>query len=109
MLQAVVGLLQPTAAPVRLTVLAYVGGFEGNAFTNAEPGKILVALPLEISADERASLMAHEFTHAELKIKLGATWAQQAGDAFRYFMVDERRVVDGAYKLADFLNTLREI
>ena len=63
MLQTVVDLLRP-ATPVRLTVLAYVGGFEGNAFTNAEPGKITVALPLEIAAGERASLMAHEFTHA---------------------------------------------
>ena len=46
---------------------------------------------------------------AEQKIKLGATWAQKAGNAFRYFMVYERRVVDGAYKLDDFLNILKEI
>jgi type III restriction enzyme len=46
---------------------------------------------------------------AEQKIKLGATWAQKAGNAFRYFIMYERRVVDGAYKLDDFLNTLREI
>lgn len=46
---------------------------------------------------------------AEQKIKLGATWAQKVGNAFRYFMVYERRVVDGAYKLDDFLNILQEI
>ena len=69
-LHAVAALLRPMG-PVRLTVLAYVGGFEGNAFTNAEPGKITVALPLEIDSAARASLMAHEFTHA-LHIGMGS-------------------------------------
>jgi len=69
-LKSIVSLLHPDG-PVHVVVLAYVGGFEGNAFTNAEPGKITVALPLEISAEERASLMAHEFTHA-VHISMGS-------------------------------------
>jgi hypothetical protein len=69
-LRAIAALLQPDK-PVHLVVLAYVGGFEGNAFTNAEPGKITVALPMEVSSQERASLMAHEFTHG-VHISMGS-------------------------------------
>ena len=47
--------------------------------------------------------------------KLEATWAEtelgivQKGNNYRYFMVYERRTVDGAYKLEDFLNIVKEI
>jgi type III restriction enzyme len=46
---------------------------------------------------------------AEQKIRLGKLWASKAGNNYRYFMVYERRTVDGAYKLEDFLNIIKEI
>jgi len=46
---------------------------------------------------------------AEQKIKLGDLWKSKAGNNFRYFMVYERRTVDGACKLEDFLNIIRDI
>jgi type III restriction enzyme len=80
-------------------------GFRINGFLNHYPDFIIQTksgktLVVETKGDH---------LDAEQKIKLGATWAQKAGNAFRYFMVYERRVVDGAYKLDDFLNTLKDI
>jgi type III restriction enzyme len=80
-------------------------GFRINGFLNHYPDFIIQTksgktLIVETKGDH---------LDAEQKIKLGATWAQKAGNAFRYFMVYERRVVDGAYKLDDFLNTLKDI
>lgn len=80
-------------------------GFRINGFLNHYPDFIIQTksgktLVVETKGDH---------LDAEQKIKLGATWAQKAGNAFRYFMVYERRVVDEAYKLDDFLNTVREI
>ena len=80
-------------------------GFRINGFLNHYPdfivqtksGKTLV---VETKGDH---------LDAERKIQLGNTWAQKAGNAFRYFMVYERREVDGAYKLDDFLKVVREI
>ena len=37
------------------------------------------------------------------------SWAGKAGNNYRYFMVYERRTVDGAYKLEDFLNIIKDI
>lgn len=50
--------------PATVTLVAFVGGFEGNAYTAAANGQIMVAIPLESDADARARTMAHEFTHA---------------------------------------------
>lgn len=80
-------------------------GFRINGFLNHYPDFIIQTksgktLVVETKGDH---------LDAEQKIKLGGTWAQKAGNAFRYFMVYERRVVDGAYKLDDFLETLRKI
>lgn len=46
---------------------------------------------------------------AEQKIRLGNLWVSKAGNHYRYFMVYERRTVDGAYKLEDFLNIIKDI
>lgn len=80
-------------------------GFRINGFLNHYPDFIIQTksgktLVVETKGDH---------LDAEQKIKLGATWAQKAGNAFRYFMVYQSRVVDGAYKLDDFLETLRKI
>ena len=79
---AVAELLRPDkAASVRL--LAYVGGFEGNAFTAAGAGRITVAIPIEMSPDRRALTMTHEFTHA-VQIAMGSVaggWERSVGTA----------------------------
>lgn len=46
---------------------------------------------------------------AESKIRLGRLWASKAGNAYRYYMVYDRRTVDGAYKLDDFLKIMKNI
>ncbi|UYZ65283.1 hypothetical protein [Hymenobacter weizhouensis] len=80
-------------------------GFGINGFLNHYPDFIIQTksgktLVVETKGDH---------LDAEQKIKLGATWAQKAGNAYRYYMVYERRVVDGAHKLDDFLNILKDI
>ncbi len=80
-------------------------GFRINGFVNHYPdfiiqtksGKILL---LETKGDH---------LDAEPKIRLGSLWASKAGNNYRYFMVYERRTVEGAYKLEDFLNIIRDI
>lgn len=80
-------------------------GFRINGFINHYPdfviqtksGKTIV---LETKGDH---------LDAEQKIRLGALWASKAGNNYRYFMVYERRTVDGAYKLEDFLKIIKDI
>ena len=46
---------------------------------------------------------------AELKIKLGNLWSSKAGNNYRYFMVYDKRQVNNAYKLDDFLKIIKDI
>jgi hypothetical protein len=51
--------------PMELQLTAYVGAFEGNAFTAIKAdGTPVVSIPVEMPANERARVMPHEFTHA---------------------------------------------
>ncbi|RYE19513.1 MAG: restriction endonuclease, partial [Sphingobacteriaceae bacterium] len=80
-------------------------GFKINGFINHYPDFIIQTksgktLILETKGDH---------LDAEQKIRLGSLWANKAGNNYRYFMVYERRTVDGAYKLDEFLNLIREI
>lgn len=81
-LRRVVLELQPQG-PVHLTVLAYVGALDGNAFTaRGDDGVPMVALPVEQSPDERGPIMAHEFTHA-VQIAMGTMsggWQRTIGE-----------------------------
>ncbi|KAF5407127.1 MAG: hypothetical protein Udaeo2_27880 [Candidatus Udaeobacter sp.] len=63
-------LLRPQR-PVNITLLVYVGGLEGNAFTAAQDGKITTALPIEDDLATRALRMTHELTHA-VHISMGS-------------------------------------
>ena len=80
-------------------------GFRINGFVNHYPdfivqtksGKTVV---LETKGDH---------LDAEQKIRLGGLWASKAGNDYRYFMVYERRTVDNAYKLEDFLKIMKDI
>ncbi|MGI4750281.1 MAG: DEAD/DEAH box helicase [Janthinobacterium lividum] len=80
-------------------------GFRINGFINHYPDFIIQTksgktIILETKGDH---------LDAEQKIRLGRLWANKAGNNYRYFMVYERRTVDGAYKLDEFLNLIKEI
>lgn len=83
-------------------------GFRLNAFTNHYPdfvvkmksGKILM---VESKGDDRDN------SDSKSKLKLGRTWASMAGNAYRYFMVFDENPIEGAYKLADFVEMLKEM
>lgn len=80
-------------------------GFRINGFINHYPDFIIQTksgktIVLETKGDH---------LDAESKIRLGNLWASKAGNDYRYFMVYERRTVDGAYKLEDFLTIIRDI
>jgi type III restriction enzyme len=80
-------------------------GFRINGFINHYPDFIIQTksgktIVLETKGDH---------LDAEQKIRLGGLWASKAGNNYRYFMVYERRIVDGAYKLEDFMNIIKDI
>lgn len=80
-------------------------GFRINGFLNHYPDFIIQTksgktLLLETKGDH---------LDAEPKIRLGGLWASKAGNIYRYFMVYERRTVDGAYKLEDFLSIIKDM
>ncbi|MFV3073130.1 hypothetical protein [Niveispirillum fermenti] len=67
--------------PVRVDVVAFVGGFEANAFTAARNGIAMVAIPLEIDGGQRDLLLLHEMTHAA-QIAMGVMsggWEREVG------------------------------
>jgi len=80
-------------------------GFKINGFVNHYPDFIIQ------SKSGKTILLETKGDHldAEQKIRLGRLWASKAGNNYRYFMVYERRTVDGAYKLEDFLNIVKDI
>lgn len=80
-------------------------GFRINGFVNHFPDFIIQ------TKSGKTILLETKGDHldAEQKIRLGQLWAGKAGNNYRYFMVYERRTVDGAYKLEDFLNIIKDI
>lgn len=80
-------------------------GFRINGFVNHYPDFIIQ------TKSGKTILLETKGDHldAEQKIRLGNLWASKAGNDYRYFMVYERRTVDGAYKLEDFLNIIKDI
>lgn len=80
-------------------------GFRINGFLNHYPDFIIQ------TKSGKTILLETKGDHldAEQKIRLGNLWASKAGNNYRYFMVYERRTVDGAYKLDDFLNIIKDI
>ncbi len=80
-------------------------GFRINGFVNHYPDFIIY------TKSGKTVLLETKGDHldAEQKIRLGGLWAGKAGNNYRYFMVYERRIVDGAYKLEDFLSIIKDI
>lgn len=80
-------------------------GFRINGFINHYPDFIIQSksgktIVLETKGDH---------LDAAQKIRLGNLWASKAGNNFRYFMVYERRSVEGAYKLEEFLEIMKAL
>ena len=80
-------------------------GFRINGFINHYPDFIIQ------TKSGKTILLETKGDHldAEQKITLGELWSKKAGNNYRYFMVYERRTVDGAYKLEDFINIIKDI
>ena len=80
-------------------------GFKINGFINHYPDFIIQ------TKSGKTVILETKGDHldAEQKIRLGGLWASKAGNDYRYFMVYDRRNVDGAYKLEDFLNIMKNI
>ncbi|GAB3503148.1 DEAD/DEAH box helicase [Emticicia fontis] len=80
-------------------------GFMINGFINHYPDFIIQ------TKNNKTIILETKGDHldAEQKIRLGRLWATKAGNSFRYFMVYDRKTVDDAYKLDDFLSVLKEL
>lgn len=80
-------------------------GFRINGFINHYPDFIIH------TKSGKTLLVETKGDHldAEPKIRLGGLWAGKAGNNYRYFMVYEKRTVEGAYPLEDFLKIVRDI
>ncbi len=83
-------------------------GFYINGFLNHYPDFVIrtkndhVVL-LETKGDDRDN------SDSRLKLELGTTWANKAGEIYRYFMVFDKAKLEGAYTQEEFLDILREL
>lgn len=80
-------------------------GFKINGFINHYPDFIIhttsgKTIILETKGDH---------LDAESKINLGKLWAEKAGNDYRYYMVYEKREVEDAYTLNQFLDFMKEM
>ncbi|MCE3227029.1 MAG: type restriction protein res subunit [Bacteroidetes bacterium] len=82
--------------------------FKINGFINHYPDFIIhtkkgKTILLETKGDDRDN------SDSERKIRLGKAWERKAGNNFRYFMVFDKKEVEGAHRLNDFLNLIKEM
>jgi len=85
-----------------------IKGFCLNGFINHYPDFIIQTksgktILLETKGDDRDN------SNSEMKIRLGSAWTNKAGGNFKYFMVFDKKEVNGAYKLDDFLKLMQQI
>ncbi len=80
-------------------------GFKINGFINHYPDFIIQ------TTSGKTIILETKGDHldAESKINLGKLWAEKAGNNYRYCMVYEKREVEDAYKLDDFLHFMKEM
>ena len=83
-------------------------GFCINAFINHYPDFIIQTkngntIILETKGDDRDN------TDSKNKLKVGKTWANKAGEKFRYFMVFDKTKLEGAYTKTEFLEILKAL
>ena len=63
MVQSIAELLK-VENPAKVTLRVFVGSFDNNAFTVRGKSGVTTNLPIEMDAEPRARIMAHELTHA---------------------------------------------
>lgn len=84
-------------------------GFRINGFINHYPDFIILTksgktILLETKGDHL------DGSDSEAKVRLGEMWSNKAGSKnYKYFMVYDKKGVEGAKRLEDFLNILKEI
>jgi len=83
-------------------------GFCINGFINHYPDFIIQTksgktIVLETKGDDRDN------SDSETKIRLGSIWANKASGNFKYFMVFDKRELDGAYRLDEFINLMKKM
>jgi type III restriction enzyme len=84
-------------------------GFCINGFINHYPDFIIQTksgktILLETKGD------GWDNSDSEAKIRLGGAWSNKAGNnTFKYFMVFDKKEVDGAYKLDDFIKLMQHL
>ena len=83
-------------------------GFAINGFINHYPDFIVWlesgrTILIETKGDDRDN------SDSRLKLELGRTWANKAGDNFRYFMVFDHVEMDGSYTKNRMIEMLKEL
>ncbi len=83
-------------------------GLRINGFINHYPDFIVITksgkvLVIETKGDDRDN------TDTMQKIKLGKTWANKAGEKYKYFMIFDKKSMEGAYTLSDALKIIAEL
>jgi type III restriction enzyme len=83
-------------------------GFKLNGFINHYPDFIVQTrsnkiLLIETKGDDRDN------SDSEHKLALGESWEKKAGDAFKYFMVFDKKDLKGAYTLDKFMEILKQM
>jgi len=83
-------------------------GFRLNGFVNHYPDFIIQTksgktIILETKGDDRDN------SDSEAKLRLGNAWVQKAGSNYKYFMVFDKREVEGAHRLDEFLIKIKEL
>jgi type III restriction enzyme len=81
-----------------------INGFKSNHFPDfivvSKTGKIII---IETKGDDRDN------SDSAAKCRLGNKWAELAGKEFMYFMVFDKRAIDGAYKVEKAKELIRQL
>ena len=83
-------------------------GFFINGYINHYPDFIVKLksghiLLIETKGDDRDN------SDSERKLELGKMWANKAGQLFRYYMVFDKKAMEGAINVKDLLNTISKL
>ena len=81
------------------------GGFEINGVTNHYPDFIIKTTSGKIILLETKG----DHLIATKKIRLGNTWAQNAGKQFKYFLVYDKQQVEGSKTKEEFLELMKDL
>jgi type III restriction enzyme len=83
-------------------------GFHLNGFINHYPDFIIYTKSRKIIVIESKGDYL-DGKDSKMKIRLGQKWADKAGSKYKYFMVFEQKQVEGAYKLEDVINVIKNL